>query len=173
MRARSKLATVVTLSLVVAGGLFAQGQGKNGAAGETAKAEAVKYEATIESLNKHPLPEWYADAKLGIFIHWGLYSVPGWAVLTPEAELSKLPVKEYVKRNPYAEWYYNTMRLEGSPHGPPCGRFWRSRRTRRRFPGWAGELSSSLRACGRLSCISSRRRRMGRRRHRKLKSKRA
>jgi alpha-L-fucosidase len=74
-----------------------------------------KYEATLESLNKHPLPEWYADAKLGIFIHWGLYSVPGWAVLTPEKELEKLPVKEYVKRNPYAEWYYNTMRLEGSP----------------------------------------------------------
>jgi alpha-L-fucosidase len=74
-----------------------------------------KYEATIESLNTHALPDWYADAKLGIFIHWGLYSVPGWAVLTPESELSKLPVKEYVKRNPYAEWYYNTMRLDGSP----------------------------------------------------------
>ena len=41
----------------------------------------VKYEPTIESLDKHPLPEWYAGAKLGIFIHWGLYSVPGWAPL--------------------------------------------------------------------------------------------
>jgi len=39
------------------------------------------YEPTLESLNRHPLPEWYADAKLGIFIHWGLYSVPGWAPL--------------------------------------------------------------------------------------------
>ena len=76
---------------------------------------AEKYEATVESLDTHPLPDWYADAKLGIFIHWGLYSVPGWAVLTPEKELEKLPVKEYVKRNPYAEWYYNTMRLDGSP----------------------------------------------------------
>jgi len=72
-----------------------------------------KYEATIESLNKHPLPAWYADAKLGIFIHWGLYSVPGWAVLTPGGE--KLSPEEYLKRNPYAEWYYNTLRLEGSP----------------------------------------------------------
>ena len=75
----------------------------------------VKYEATIESLNTHPLPQWYADAKLGIFIHWGLYSVPGWAVLTPEAELKKLTPEEYLKRNPYAEWYLNTLRLEGSP----------------------------------------------------------
>ena len=85
-----------------------------GVSGQTTeRKETGKYEATIESLNKHPLPQWYADAKLGIFIHWGLYSVPGWAVLTPEGE--KLSPEEYLKRNPYAEWYYNTMRLEGSP----------------------------------------------------------
>jgi len=30
------------------------------------------YEPTLEFLNRHPLPQWYADAKLGIFIHWGL-----------------------------------------------------------------------------------------------------
>jgi alpha-L-fucosidase len=77
--------------------------------------ERHKYEATIESLNTHALPKWYADAKLGIFIHWGLYSVPGWAVLTPESELAKLTPEEYLKRNPYAEWYLNTLRLEGSP----------------------------------------------------------
>jgi len=39
--------------------------------------EAAKYEPTLESLDRHPLPAWYAGAKLGIFIHWGLYSVPG------------------------------------------------------------------------------------------------
>jgi len=79
------------------------------------KAVATKYAPTLESLNTHPLPAWYDDAKLGIFIHWGLYSVPGWAVLTPESELQKLTPNEYLKRNPYAEWYYNTMRLDGSP----------------------------------------------------------
>ena len=85
-----------------------------GVSGQTNEQQGTgKYEPTIESLNKHALPAWYADAKLGIFIHWGLYSVPGWAVLTPEGE--KLSPEEYLKRNPYAEWYYNTMRLEGSP----------------------------------------------------------
>jgi len=79
------------------------------------RGAAEKYEATLESLNRHPLPEWYNDAKLGIFIHWGLYSVPGWAVLTPEAEMKKLTPAEYLKRNPYAEWYLNTLRLDGSP----------------------------------------------------------
>jgi alpha-L-fucosidase len=81
--------------------------------GAGAKVQDKKYEPTIESLNTHPLPQWYAEAKLGIFIHWGLYSVPGWAVLTPEGE--KLSPEEYLKRNPYAEWYLNTLRLDGSP----------------------------------------------------------
>ena len=30
------------------------------------------------SLDKHPLPEWFADAKFGIAVNWGLYSVPAW-----------------------------------------------------------------------------------------------
>lgn len=71
------------------------------------------YDATLASLNQHPLPQWYADAKLGIFIHWGLYSVPGWAPLNhPEHDFSST---DYIKYDPYAEWYLNTMRIPGSP----------------------------------------------------------
>ncbi|MEI6363960.1 MAG: alpha-L-fucosidase, partial [Actinomycetes bacterium] len=33
------------------------------------------FEPTWESLATHPLPGWYDDAKLGIFLHWGLYSI--------------------------------------------------------------------------------------------------
>jgi alpha-L-fucosidase len=29
-----------------------------------------------ESLQKYQVPDWYKDAKFGIFIHWGVYSVP-------------------------------------------------------------------------------------------------
>jgi alpha-L-fucosidase len=71
------------------------------------------YEPTIESLDKHPLPRWYADAKLGIFVHWGLYSVPGWAP-TVHSE-HDFESSDYITHNPYAEWYLNSMRLEGSP----------------------------------------------------------
>jgi alpha-L-fucosidase len=80
----------------------------------TIRAQApIHYEPTLESLNRHPLPEWYADAKLGIFIHWGLYSVPGWAPLVhPEHDFTS---EDYIQHNPYAEWYLNSMRLEGSP----------------------------------------------------------
>src|ERR1700731_3406479 len=71
------------------------------------------YEATVESLNRHPLPQWYADAKLGIFIHWGLYSVPGWAPLVHPGH--DFYSQDYITHNPYAEWYLNSMRLNGSP----------------------------------------------------------
>ncbi|MEM9914013.1 MAG: alpha-L-fucosidase [Planctomycetota bacterium] len=36
----------------------------------------LTYEPTIESLRRYRVPEWYRDAKLGIYTHWGPYSVP-------------------------------------------------------------------------------------------------
>lgn len=76
-------------------------------------AQQPSYQPTIESLNRHPLPEWYDNAKLGIFVHWGLYSVPGWAPLQHADH--DFASKDYIKLNPYAEWYYNVMRVPGSP----------------------------------------------------------
>jgi alpha-L-fucosidase len=37
-----------------------------------------RYQATWESLNKYSAPEWVLDAKFGVFIHWGVYSVPAY-----------------------------------------------------------------------------------------------
>ena len=68
------------------------------------------YEPTIESLDTHPLPGWYDEAKLGIFIHWGLYSVPAWAEPQDPKHITGGP-----GNTPYAEWYYNSMRNPGSP----------------------------------------------------------
>ncbi len=34
------------------------------------------YSDTWESLCEHSIPRWYRKAKFGIFIHWGVYSVP-------------------------------------------------------------------------------------------------
>jgi alpha-L-fucosidase len=36
------------------------------------------YEATYESVYSHESPSWYTSGKYGIFIHWGVYAVPGW-----------------------------------------------------------------------------------------------
>jgi alpha-L-fucosidase len=37
---------------------------------------SAQYLPTWESLDKRPLPEWYDQGKIGIFIHWGVFSVP-------------------------------------------------------------------------------------------------
>lgn len=71
-----------------------------------------KYEDSWESLRRHPLPAWFDDAKLGIFIHWGLYSVPAWA--PPTGELGKVDWSKWFYQNPYAEWYLNSIRLKES-----------------------------------------------------------
>ena len=55
---------------------------------------AQKYQPNWESIDSRPIPEWFSDAKFGIFIHWGLFSVPAWG--PTEANV-------YDK---YAEWYW-------------------------------------------------------------------
>jgi alpha-L-fucosidase len=57
-----------------------------------AAAQDKQYEPTWESLDSRPNPQWFEDAKFGIFIHWGVYSVPSWG---PKAR--------------YAEWYWHDM----------------------------------------------------------------
>lgn len=37
-----------------------------------------KYKADFESLDKHKLPEWFADAKFGMFYDWGMWSLAGY-----------------------------------------------------------------------------------------------
>ncbi|XP_063920777.1 plasma alpha-L-fucosidase-like [Zophobas morio] len=37
---------------------------------------SAQYDPTWDSLDSRPLPDWYDKAKVGIFIHWGVYSVP-------------------------------------------------------------------------------------------------
>jgi alpha-L-fucosidase len=57
---------------------------------------AQNYEPTWDSVDKRPTPAWFGDAKFGIFIHWGTYSVPAYAPVLP----GKLA---------YAEWYWNAL----------------------------------------------------------------
>lgn len=43
---------------------------------ETDIPNNIRYEPTWDSLDSRPLPSWYDNAKFGIFIHWGVFSVP-------------------------------------------------------------------------------------------------
>ena len=62
------------------------------------------FQPTWDSLSSYQVPDWYVDGKFGIFIHWGVYSVPAFG----------------------NEWYPRAMYEEGSKtyahhiktHGP-------------------------------------------------------
>jgi alpha-L-fucosidase len=77
----------------------------------------MNFDPTWDSVSSHPMPQWYDDAKLGIFLHWGLYSVPGWAPQVGDIQelLRTEGPAGMLKNNPYAEWYRNTMQVDGSP----------------------------------------------------------
>lgn len=81
------------------------------------EVSATKYEPTDSSLATHPLPDWYDDGKLGIFVCWGLYSLPAWAK-GPGKSLEEILAEgdgtEWFSNNPYAEWYLNSLKIEGS-----------------------------------------------------------
>ena len=62
------------------------------AAVESAPTNPASFEATVESLQQYQTPEWFRDAKLGIYMHWGAYSV---------AERG--------------EWYARKLYIQGSP----------------------------------------------------------
>lgn len=61
-------------------------------------------------------PDWYAKPQLGIFIHWGMFAVPAYAPGGVSiSELFKIDYDNAMAVSPYAEWYWNAMRVPGSP----------------------------------------------------------
>ena len=47
-----------------------------GVCAQTSRKEFPVYQPSWESLNQHDIPDWLLDAKLGLYGHWGIYSVP-------------------------------------------------------------------------------------------------
>ncbi|TNJ45849.1 alpha-L-fucosidase [Tamlana fucoidanivorans] len=60
--------------------------------GSKSFSQEQKYEPTWKSIDSRPIPSWYTDAKFGIFIHWGPYSVPAFS-----------------KVGAYSEWYWMNL----------------------------------------------------------------
>ncbi|KAI1082579.1 glycoside hydrolase family 29 protein [Whalleya microplaca] len=63
----------------------------------------TEWTTDLDNLARHESPEWFNDAKYGIFIHWGVYSVAGWGNSTPHES--------------YAEWFwwYSTHHPQADP----------------------------------------------------------
>jgi alpha-L-fucosidase len=53
-------------------------------------AQTAPFEPTWESLKRYQAPAWFQDAKFGIFLHWGVYSVPAFGS-------EKYPQRMYLK----------------------------------------------------------------------------
>ncbi|CAG4991647.1 hypothetical protein DYBT9275_00800 [Dyadobacter sp. CECT 9275] len=60
----------------------------------------AQYQPSWESLDKRETPLWFKKAKFGIFIHWGLYSVPSWATKSNADGFG----------SGYAEWYWQRLK---------------------------------------------------------------
>ena len=61
-----------------------------------------KYKSEWESIDSRPIPQWFTDAKFGIFIHWGVYSVPAWGPLPKDGAKGIYEC--------YSEHYWNQLR---------------------------------------------------------------
>ena len=59
------------------------------------------FRASWESLETYTVPEWYQDAKFGIFIHWGVYSIPAF-------DNEWYPRNMYLKDNPVFKHHVET-----------------------------------------------------------------
>lgn len=55
-------------------------------------SQAQTVEPNWKSINERGYPWWFSDARLGIFVHWGLYSVPA-----------------YASKEGYGEWFYRGL----------------------------------------------------------------
>ncbi len=68
-----------------------------------------KYEADWKSIDSRPNPAWFEDAKFGIFIHWGLFSVPAWG--PTDRDFKGLAGNDWGNRigMKYAEWYWQRI----------------------------------------------------------------
>jgi alpha-L-fucosidase len=77
----------------------------------TLPLSAQTYKPTWDSIDSRPTPVWFEDAKFGIFIHWGVYSVPAYAPVIPGVLA-------------YSEWYWSSVasvRDNPDPKDNPVG----------------------------------------------------
>jgi alpha-L-fucosidase len=75
----------------------------------------MSFDPTLESVRAHTAPDWYEYAKLGIFVHWGTWTIPAFAPWS--GHLPDLMVEHCFKLNavtPYSDWFWNAFKLRGS-----------------------------------------------------------
>lgn len=94
-----------------------------------------KYAPEWPSLDARPVPQWFTDAKFGIFIHWGVYAVPAWA-----------PVgKQWGTYAKYSEWYWHRFMKDTSAVGRAFRDFhFKTYGPQFRYPDFAPQFRAEL-----------------------------
>ncbi|HZT68999.1 MAG TPA: alpha-L-fucosidase [Terriglobia bacterium] len=57
-----------------------------------------QFQPNYDSLSAYQIPEWFKEAKLGIFLHWGIYSVPAYSS-------EWYPRLMYLRKSPVFDWH--------------------------------------------------------------------
>jgi alpha-L-fucosidase len=97
----------------------------SGGAAEPTICGTVPPPGAESGLSAAGVPIWYDDAKLGIMIHWGIWTIPGWAETTLDPERVADPddplyllapggAENFLRHNPYTEWYENSLAIDGT-----------------------------------------------------------
>ncbi|MCU1351440.1 MAG: alpha-L-fucosidase [Acidimicrobiales bacterium] len=87
------------------------------------------------------VPAWWADAKLGIFVHWTPASVPGFAPTTSDiGDLVMSGRDDALADVPYSEWYENSLRFPSSA----ASAFHRERYGDRPYAAFADDFVAGL-----------------------------
>lgn len=81
---------------------------------------AQTYEPKWSSLDQRAVPQWWSDAKFGIFVHWGLYAVPAYAPVNEVKGVYEKYAEHYYRRlldkNPYFTAYHQRVYGENSTY---------------------------------------------------------
>lgn len=99
--------------------------GSGGGSSEPTLCGAPAASGSPSALTASGVPAWYDDAKLGIMVHWGVWAVPAWAETTLDPERVADPddplyllapggVENFMRHNPYTEWYENSLAIDGT-----------------------------------------------------------
>ena len=96
---------------------------------------------TLKRLRQHRVPAWWLDAKLGIFVHWTIASIPAFAPVDVDiGELVQSGRHDALSFAPYAEWYENSLRFPDSPASQHHREVYGSRP----YESFAGEWEAGL-----------------------------
>jgi alpha-L-fucosidase len=90
---------VITMSVLNCTAVYPQ-KGKQPAGKQVQEVIYSPYTPDLASVRRHECPEWFRDAKFGMFIDWGLYSVAGWDAPKKSGAM-------------YPDWYMKNM-LDGA-----------------------------------------------------------